>query len=90
MKENVNPDVDRLMDRLGLKFWVTREYKPAADRWSSDEQREGLNRTYRMILQNDYALPPNLVNWLPSALNQFFKPAESLLSLRIPDRPLGF
>ena len=27
--ESVNPDVDRLMSRFGLKFWLTREFKPA-------------------------------------------------------------
>jgi thermitase len=61
VKESVNPEVDRLMGDLGLKFWLTREYKPATTDWSSDELREGLNRTYRMILQQDYALPENLV-----------------------------
>jgi subtilisin family serine protease len=49
------------MSDLGLKFWVTKEYKPAAPAWSSDEIRQGLNRTYRMILQEDYVLPKDLV-----------------------------
>src|SRR5262245_57038067 len=61
VKEDVNPDVDRLMDRLGLKFWLTREYKPAGAHWSAEEQSQGLNRTYRMILQQDYNVPPALV-----------------------------
>lgn len=61
VKENLNPDVDRLLSDLGLKFWLTREYKPAGARWNTDEMREGLNRTYRLILQQDYALPDNLV-----------------------------
>lgn len=61
VRENLNPDVDRLMGDLGFKFWATREYKPATDEWTADEIRQGLNRTYRMILQQDYAMPENLV-----------------------------
>jgi thermitase len=61
VKENLNPEVDRLLSDLGLKFWLTREYKPAGAQWNTEEMREGLNRTYRLILQKDYALPDNLV-----------------------------
>jgi thermitase len=61
VKESLSPDVDRLMNDYGLKFWLTREYKPAGNQWSVDETREGLNRTYRLILQRDYDLPRSLV-----------------------------
>jgi subtilisin family serine protease len=61
VKEHLNPDVDRLLSDIGVKFWLTREYKPAGAQWNTEERREGLNRTYRMILQQDYALPDNLV-----------------------------
>src|SRR6266446_2985346 len=61
VKENVNSDVDRLLSDLGLRFWLTKEYRPAGAQWNTEEVREGLNRTYRMILQQDYALPDNLV-----------------------------
>jgi thermitase len=61
VRQSLNADVDRLMSDLGLKFWVTKEYKPAASEWSADEIRQGLNRTYRMILQQEYKLPANLV-----------------------------
>lgn len=61
IKESVNADVDRLLDDSGLKFWLTHEYKPAVSNWSDDERREGLNRTYRLILQQDYNLPADLV-----------------------------
>lgn len=61
VRESLNPDVDRLMSDLGMKFWLTKEYKPADSQWNPDEVREGLNRTYRMILQQDYAIPENLV-----------------------------
>jgi len=64
IRETVNPDVDRLLHELGLKVWVTREYKPAQTDWSADERREGLNRTYRLIFQQDYELPEDLVDRL--------------------------
>jgi len=60
-REHIDPDVDRLLREAGLAFWVTREYKPAAASWSADEQRLGLDRTYRVILQEDYKLPADLV-----------------------------
>jgi Subtilisin-like serine proteases len=61
VRESFNPDVDRLMNEYGLKFWLTREYKPAGTGWNPDEMREGLNRTYRLILQRDYDFPEGLV-----------------------------
>lgn len=62
IRENLIPDVDRLMRELSIKFWVTKEYKPAAGDWNKDEIQHGLNRTYRMILQDDYNLPGNLLS----------------------------
>jgi thermitase len=62
VREQFDPDVDRLMRDAGLSFWVTREYKPAGDSWNSDEHRLGLDRTYRLILQQEYRLPPGLVD----------------------------
>jgi subtilisin family serine protease len=64
VRENLNPDVDHLMNDLGVKFWLTKEYKPAAIAWSKEEISEGLNRTYRLILQQDYNLPANIVERL--------------------------
>jgi subtilisin family serine protease len=61
VKEHVNPDIDRLLSDIHVKFWLTREYKPAGIRWNTEEMREGLDRTYRMIPQQDYAFPDNLV-----------------------------
>ena len=61
-RESLTPEVDRLLGELGIKFWVTKEYKPAATDWNKDEIEHGLNRTYRMILQDDYNLPENLVS----------------------------
>jgi subtilisin family serine protease len=62
VRESVEPGVDKLLNDLGLRVWVTHEYKPARADWGTDEIREGLNRTYRLILQQDYSLPPDLVD----------------------------
>jgi subtilisin family serine protease len=62
MKESLIPDVDRLLQEQGVKFWVTREYKPAGADWSRAEMDHALNRTYRLILQEDYQLPANFVD----------------------------
>jgi len=59
--ERLIPAVDRLMDDHGLKFWTTREYQPAGDEWNDEEIQHGLNRTYRLILQDDYELPSGLL-----------------------------
>jgi thermitase len=60
-RDRVHPLLDRLMHDAGIKFWITSEYDTADDEWSEDEVRSGLNRTYRMILQDDYEMPPELV-----------------------------
>jgi thermitase len=61
-KESLTPEFDRLMRQLGVRFWVASEYKPANDEsWKPDEVAAGLDRTYRVILQDDYDLPEDLV-----------------------------
>jgi len=62
VRERLEPDVDRLMADAGLRFWVTREYKPAGETWNADERRLGIDRTYRLILQEDSTLPRGLVD----------------------------
>jgi thermitase len=61
VRESLNRDVDGLLRDLGVKFWLTKEYKPAGQQWNKEEVLHGLNRTYRVILQDDYNLPTNLV-----------------------------
>ena len=62
VREHVSPEIDRVLRSFDLRVWLTHEYKPAsAAGWSKDEQREGLDRTYRLILQHDYTLPADLV-----------------------------
>ena len=58
---SLNPEFYRLMDEAGLKFWVTREYRLSQFCGSSEEAEQGLERTFRIILQEDYDLPAALV-----------------------------
>jgi len=64
IRDTVNTEVDRVLRDLGFTVWVTKEYQPALTRWSADERREGLDRTYRLIFQQDYDLPEDLVDRL--------------------------
>jgi subtilisin family serine protease len=63
VKESLLPEFDRVMRDAGARFWVTSEYKAIGpgEVWTPDEIRQGLDRTYRVILQNDYDLPANLI-----------------------------
>jgi thermitase len=61
IRESLNGDFDRLMRELNLKFWVTREYKPSEAEWTAEEISQGLNRTYRIIFQQDCVLPENFI-----------------------------
>lgn len=61
VRETLNPTFDRIMAGAGLKFWVTREYQPAAGPWDEAERAQGLHRTYRVILQEDYRVPVDLL-----------------------------
>jgi thermitase len=60
-RDALYPALDRLLGDFGIRVWVTSEYDYADSEWDDHEIRSGLNRTYRLILQDDYALPPNLV-----------------------------
>jgi thermitase len=63
VKESLSPGFDRVMRDAGVRFWVTSEYKPAGpdEVWTPDEVRHGLDRIYRVILQDDYDVSPDLI-----------------------------
>lgn len=63
VKQSLLPEFDRVMREAGMRFWVTSEYKPAGpgEMWTPDEVRHGLDRTYRIILQDDYDLRPDFI-----------------------------
>jgi thermitase len=81
--ERVEPEVDRLMHDAGLTFWVTREYAPAAADFDDEERRHGLDRTYRLILQQDRALPPGLVERIRA-----LAPVEDAHGIDVAEAPL--
>jgi subtilisin family serine protease len=61
-RDTIHPLLDRLLQDCGIKFWTTSEYDTADSEWDEDEIRSGLNRVYRLILQDDYELPPELID----------------------------
>lgn len=57
----MHPSVDALLGKYRLPVWVTREYRPAGENWNQAEVTSGLNRVYRLILQQDTHIPPELI-----------------------------
>lgn len=59
----VDRDVARLLARYALPVLVTRAYEPegGSSVWSSDEVASGLNRVYRLVLNEDREIPPQLI-----------------------------
>jgi subtilisin family serine protease len=83
IREDLEPDVDRLLDDAGARFWVTREYRPAGPAWNADEIRQRLDRTYRLILQHDYRLPPDLLDRI-----RLVPAVEDVRELEVGDAPI--
>lgn len=56
-----NP-IDEVFKKFNLDFWITKEYKPDKENiYSVDEIKSGLNKIYRVILQQEGTLPDRLV-----------------------------
>lgn len=55
------PSVDALLQQRKLPVWVTREYHPANNKWTQEEYAHGLQRIFRLILQEDKHLPDDLI-----------------------------
>lgn len=60
----LHPAIDRVLDRHRVAVWVTAEYPRAGARWSADEIAAGLDRVYRLVLQEDRPIPRGLVEEL--------------------------
>ncbi|NOU03039.1 MAG: S8 family serine peptidase [Novosphingobium sp.] len=58
--ETLTPAFDALLQSLGVRFWVTREYELMRAEGSPLEAAQGLERTFRVIFQQDVTLPPDL------------------------------
>jgi subtilisin family serine protease len=55
-------DVARVLARYALPVWVTQAYAPAGSTWSPAEIASGLNRIYRLVLQEKRTIPPRLIH----------------------------
>ena len=55
------PEFDELFARNMVSFWVTKEYKSQYEHWNPAEVFSGLDRFYRVIMQQDYPLPETLL-----------------------------
>jgi hypothetical protein len=53
--------VDGVLERYRVPVWATHEYAPRSNGFSREEIEAGLNRIYRLILQEDKEIPPALV-----------------------------
>ncbi|MDH6097491.1 S8 family serine peptidase [Anabaenopsis sp. FSS-46] len=60
----LHPEVDTLLSSYHLSIWVTHEYKPALEEWSYSELATGLDRVYRIILQEERPIPPIVIEKL--------------------------
>lgn len=55
------PAVDAIFARHHLAFQASQEYRPAGSTWSPHEITSGFNRVYRLVLESDVTIPPDLV-----------------------------
>jgi subtilisin family serine protease len=61
-RETATPDIDGVMNDLALKYWLTKEHRFAGPSPSPEELKQGMERTYRLIFQQDYKLPADLID----------------------------
>ncbi len=60
--ERFLPSIDQILKKkYGLRFWLTKNYKPKNEEWSKDEIEAGFNRIYRLILQKNTRIPPSII-----------------------------
>ncbi|MBP0001234.1 MAG: S8 family serine peptidase [Cyanobacteria bacterium SID2] len=57
----LHPDVDAIFSKYHRPVWVAKEYENADRSWSRDEIASGLDRIYRLVLQHDLTVPPELI-----------------------------
>ncbi|NEP86273.1 MAG: S8 family serine peptidase [Okeania sp. SIO2C2] len=65
-KTNLHPEIDLIFAKYQIPIWVTQEYSPSGDNWDAAELATGLNRIYRLILQRNQEIIPELIQELSS------------------------
>lgn len=63
-KTHLHPSIDNLFETYNLPIWMTREYRSAHQDWDAAEQASGLDRVYRLILQQQRSIPNRLIQEL--------------------------
>ena len=61
---SIHPQIDALLSRYHLPVKVTQEYCPCHGQWTRQERASGLHRIYRLILKQNVAIPPLLIQQL--------------------------
>jgi thermitase len=59
-----HPRIDSLLATYDLPIWATQEYRPAGKDWDAKELASGLDRIYRLILQQERAISSRLIEEL--------------------------
>jgi thermitase len=78
------PSVDRLLQQRKLPVWVVGEYRPAGRVWTPEEYAQGLQRVFRLILQEDRALPPDLADAITVLPEVEYARAGSIATVPLP------
>jgi subtilisin family serine protease len=61
---HLHPTIDPILAEFHLPVWVTQEYRSANKQWDTAELATGLDRVYRLILQQDQEIPVQLIQRL--------------------------
>ncbi len=62
VEPRIDPTIDALLAAYHLPVWLTREYKASGADWSPAEITSGLDRIYRLVLQRNEQIPPELIH----------------------------
>lgn len=55
------PEIESLFQKYKVPVLYSKEYKPNLKQWSEDEVKSGLDRVFRIVLQEDRKFPPELL-----------------------------
>ncbi len=65
-RSHLHPAIDQILAEFQLLVWVTQEYQSVDGQWNAAELATGLDRVYRLILQEDQEIPARLIQKLSS------------------------